>query len=463
MSFMLPKDFISPFPGLEEALAEEPAVSVRVNTAKNVVLPPGAAAVPWCPAGFWLDDRPQFTWDPALHQGLYYVQDASSMITTLAVRQAVALMGLTSEVLLLDACAAPGGKTIAAIDALPQGSFAVANEYVSGRAVILAENLAKWGNPAKMVTRGDTSRFRKLPDTFDIVMADVPCSGEGMFRKDPEAVRQWTPALVEECAVRQREIVANLWKTLRPGGIFIYSTCTFNRAENEDMLAWILSEYPDSMHIALDIPDSWGTITTDGCTHFVPGHVRGEGLTIFMVSKGQADSCRPQLQSRRASSADRGRKARKPAVAVAPECFRWLDRSEDYDIRDENGRIVAVPALWSAKAKELSGKLDVVGCGIEIATVKGRDIIPSQSLALSTSLRRGAFPEVEVGYTDAVAYLRREAVAMPDGTPRGFVLLTYRGAPLGFVKNIGNRANNLYPAEWRILSTHVPSVPPSVV
>ncbi len=212
------------------------------------------------------------------------------MITTLAVKQAVSLLGLTSGVLLLDACAAPGGKTIAAIDALPPGSMAVANEYVPGRAAILAENLAKWGSPAKMVTRGDTARFRKLPGTFDIVMADVPCSGEGMFRKDPEAVRQWTPALVEECAARQREIVANLWETLREGGIFIYSTCTFNRTENEDMLAWLLAEYPDGIHIPLDIPDGWGPVTTDGCTHFVPGRVRGEGLTIFMVSKG----CRVQ-------------------------------------------------------------------------------------------------------------------------------------------------------------------------
>lgn len=460
---MLPKDFISPFPGLEEALAEEPAVSVRVNRAKGIAVPHGAETVAWCPSGFWLGDRPQFTWDPALHQGLYYVQDASSMITTLAVKQAVSLLGLTSGVLLLDACAAPGGKTIAAIDALPPGSMAVANEYVPGRVAILAENLAKWGSPAKMVTRGDTARFRRLPGTFDIVMADVPCSGEGMFRKDPEAVRQWTPALVEECAARQREIVANLWETLREGGIFIYSTCTFNRTENEDMLAWLLAEYPDGIHIPLDIPDGWGPVTTDGCTHFVPGRVRGEGLTIFMVSKGVPGLGMRQQPSRRASSADRNRKSKKTSAPVSPECFRWLDSGEEYDIRDENGRIVALPTLWSAQVKEMSGKLDVVGCGLELATVKGRDVIPSQSLALSTALRRGAFPEVTVDYAAAVAYLRREAVAMPDGTPRGFVLLTYGGYPLGFVKNIGNRANNLYPAEWRILSTHIPPVPPSVV
>lgn len=463
---MLPKDFISTFPGLEQAMEEAPSVSVRVNPAKGAAVPAGVPAVPWCPAGFWLDERPQFTWDPALHQGLYYVQDASSMIASFAVRRAVDAMGDGGGVLLLDACAAPGGKSIAAVDALPAGSFVVANEYVPARAGVLAENLTKWGAPGVMVTRGDTARYRKLRGWFDIIVADVPCSGEGMFRKDPEAVRQWTPALVGECAARQRVIVANLWEALRPGGILIYSTCTFNRAENEDMLAWLLTEYPEARHMPLDLPAEWGTVVTDGCTHFVPGPVRGEGLTIFMVSKGEptAPATTSARQQRPSSKERKGSKPGKsPATAIPAQCPAWLEHPADFDLQCVDGRITAIPAEWSGRVRDMAGKLDVVSCGIEIATVKGRDAIPSQGLAMSTAMRRGAFPEVEIGYADAVAYLRREAITLPDGTPRGFVLLTYDARPLGFVKNIGNRANNLYPAEWRILSAHVPADPPRIL
>ena len=456
---MLPKDFKSPFPGLEEALAEEPSVSVRVNPGKGAATPQGVTTVPWCPAGYWLDARAPFTWDPAMHQGLYYMQDASSMIVALAVRRAVESLGPAEGVLLLDACAAPGGKTTASIDSLPAGSFVVANEYMPARAAVLAENLAKWGSAATMVTRGDTARFRKLRHTFDIVVADVPCSGEGMFRKDPEAVRQWTPALVQECAVRQREIIANLWEALRPGGVMIYSTCTFNRAENEEMLGWILGEYPEAIHMPLDLPEQWGAVTTDGCTHFVPGRVRGEGLAIFMVSKGTPSSA--CTRGGKAGGKEKGKK--RPEAEVPQACRDWLDAPEDYDIRNRGGKIVALPARWSAMALDMSVKLDTVTLGVEIATLKGRDAIPSQRLALSTALRRDAFPEVDVDYSTAIAYLRREAVTLPEDTPRGFVLLTYGRHPLGFVKNLGNRANNLYPAEWRILSGHIPPEPPYVI
>ena len=464
---MLPKEFISPFPGLEEALAEEPAVSVRINRGKGICLPTDATAVPWCASGFWLDARPAFTWDPAMHQGLYYVQDASSMVIDMAVRKAVGLLAPQSDLLLLDACAAPGGKTTAAIDALPQGSMVVANEYMPARAIVLAENVAKWGSAAVMVTRGDTSRFRKLHNKFDIIISDVPCSGEGMFRKDAEALRQWSPALVEECAARQREIVANLWEALRPGGILIYSTCTYNRAENEDMLTHILSECPDARHIPIETPENWGTITTDGCLHFVPGHVRGEGQTIFMVSKGEPDPTSMHDHGRqRTTTKERKGKSKgtsASATAVPEECRKWINDAEKYRFTCNGTKVTIHPDSWDATIKELKNTLDIVCAGTEIATIKGRDYIPAQALALSTDIRKEAFPTVGLTYPEAVAYLRREAITLPPDTPRGFILLTYCGNPLGFVKNLGNRANNLYPTEWRILSSHIPDTPPSII
>ncbi len=210
------------FDALPAALDTEPEVGVRLNTRKPFRITSDAERVAWCPTGLHLPERPSFTFDPLLHQGAYYVQDPSSMIMWHVARMIADEFG--RPVAWLDACAAPGGKTTAAIDALPDGSAVVANEYVAARAEILRENLAKWGYPLVTVTQGDTSRFSGMGEIFDVIAADVPCSGEGMMRKDDEARRQWTPRLTEQCAALQREIVGNLWKALRPGGYLIYST-----------------------------------------------------------------------------------------------------------------------------------------------------------------------------------------------------------------------------------------------
>lgn len=447
----LPKDFVADFDGLADALLGEPSVSLRRNVAKTSPFPADADTVPWCVDGLYLFDRPQFTFDPALHQGLYYVQDASSMIYSYIVDR---LTDGTGPVAYLDACAAPGGKTTTAIDALPAGSLVVANEFVPGRALTLRENMIKWGAPAVVVTRGDTKRFRKLPGMFDIVAADVPCSGEGMFRKDPEAVRQWTPALVAECAVRQRGIIDNLWDSIKPGGYLIYSTCTINRQENEDVVRWIIDNY-EAVAVPLDFPEEWHTVERDGCRHFLPGRVRGEGLTVAVLRKGvDGRAFRLSAKPEKEVSADR---------KLIDACRGWLDGSADYLFEVGGGTIRAFPQRWIAWLKEFEPRLDVVCRGVDVASVKGRDLIPTQSLAMSTAYDRTVFPEYEVGYHMAVAYLRRESVTLPDDAPRGFVMLTYGGMPLGFVKNLGNRANNLYPNEWRILSTHVPDAAPCIL
>ncbi|MDE6048233.1 MAG: RsmB/NOP family class I SAM-dependent RNA methyltransferase, partial [Paramuribaculum sp.] len=242
------------FSGLADTLANTaPEVSVRINRAKFTGALPVADQVAWWSSGFYFPERGSFTFDPRLHQGLYYVQDAASMFIAHIAR----FLAGGKPVKWLDACAAPGGKTTAVIDALPEGSVVVANEFVHTRADILRENLAKWGYPDVRVTNADTKIFRKYKGLFDVVAADVPCSGEGMMRKDPEAVAQWSGALVESCAGRQREIVANLWESLAPGGYFVYSTCTFNRVENEEMVQWIVDEY-DAETVDISVDESWG-------------------------------------------------------------------------------------------------------------------------------------------------------------------------------------------------------------
>ncbi len=491
----LPAEFLEILSGLPELgdlattlMATAPEVSVREappipslkGGAANFVAPPlgggsgGAAGanVPWCPEGRYLDVRPQFTMDPAMHQGRYYVQDASSMFISHVVRQ---LTCDGAPRVYLDACAAPGGKATAALDALPAGSLLVANEYVPKRAQILTENISKWGREETVVTQGDTARLGRLHDTFDIVAVDAPCSGEGMMRKEPVAVEQWSPRLVEECAARQREIIGNLWGAVREGGHIIYSTCTFNRRENEEVLEWMVEEL-GAEPVSVDIDSAWGILpgvrTPYPCYRFIPGRVRGEGLFMAVVRKperGGALAPRAQVVERKP---ERGGALapRAQAVERKPERGGALaPRAQAVERKPERGGALA-PRTQAVERKPISKLTEdpyfpkeylpvlkcvqkvtkVVQYGIQTAVTAGKALAPTQQLALARRLDRGLFPECDVDRETALRYLHGEALTLPDETPRGYVLLTYEAHPLGFVKNLGNRANNLYPAPWRI-------------
>lgn len=533
-------------------LSTEPQTSIRLNPAKprptiagnsaptsanGSAISSGLDPVAWWPdGGRYLTERPRFTFDPELHQGRYYVQEASSMITSAVARALAARLAQDAQaqstpasaaplrpVLWLDACAAPGGKTLAALDGLPAGSVVVANEYDFQRAEILRENVAKWGSPYTVVTRGDTARFRSLEGLFDVVAVDAPCSGEGMMRKDAVARDQWTPRLVEECAARQREILANLWEALRPGGYLVYSTCTFNTTENEAQVAWLrdtlgalplsparlLADAPNiashaiaaaqaavsntvlRAHARSEAVPSFLTPEMRACEgfgveaiRFIPGLVRGEGLFMAILQKPAGrgrDLSRPynlpeptqKENGRRRAGDSRTTKAGKGApnagknagkgaakgaktgggAKAAEAALAWLVEPEQFAAQTlPDGSVRLLPLPVAGVMPRLSRALQVIAAGIDAATLKGTYLIPTQPLALSTALRPDAFPTAEVDTAQALAYLSRDAVTLPADIPRGFVLLTYRGAPLGFVKNLGNRTNNLYPKEWRIKS-----------
>ncbi|MDE6086326.1 MAG: RsmB/NOP family class I SAM-dependent RNA methyltransferase [Muribaculaceae bacterium] len=423
VSIRLNKSKIEP-----EAFIKQTELLKRSNTVKRV---------PWCDRGYILKTRPSFTFDPSLHQGLYYVQDASSMFISHVIKS----LNLEKEVAYLDACAAPGGKTTAAIDTLPEGSLVVANEWDYRRAEILKENVIKWGYPAVVVSRGDTAKFGKLRDTFDIIAADVPCSGEGMMRKDQDAVKQWSPALVEECADRQKEIIKNLWPALKPGGYMIYSTCTFNRKENEEILDYIAENF-DAEIIQVPMIEEFkgivpGISTEFHCYRFMPHLVEGEGLFMALIRK-------PGNHSPRSEKIKTQKQQHLPIQIPS-----WFP--EGMKPRLSDGTLYAIPAQWDSLINKLTSNLDTILTGVEVATIKGKDIIPSQSLAMSTVLDRSKFPNVELEKTTALKYLHRDAIELPDDTPRGYVLVTCNNVPLGWVKNIGNRSNNLYPTAWRII------------
>ena len=427
---------------LAEALAQTAPTSIRLNRAKahETELPMlnDPERVPWCEEGFYLKERPSFTADPLFHAGCYYVQEASSMFLSHVLKQYV-----HEPVTALDLCAAPGGKSTLMLSALPEGSLLVSNEVVRQRANILAENMTKWGMPNCIVTNNEAKDFGAFTSAFDLILCDVPCSGEGMFRKDPASIDEWSLANVEACLKRQRDIVQDIWPTLKEGGLLIYSTCTYNSKEDEENVAWIAETLGAEVLSCHPMPE-WNLTETD--THFFPHRTRGEGFFISVMRK-TADG-EPQTSSTKTRRKEKERK--KANTKVPPELERWLDDGLEWVIDEHDGTFRAFPSYGINLLRTAERTLKVLHAGVELATTKGKNLQPMQSLAMSIYLRKDSFPTHEADAQQAIAYLRTEPLQLPTGTPTGYVLLTYQGHPLGFVKNIGNRANNLYPAEWRI-------------
>ena len=347
----LPEDFIREtrlvmgeerFDRYLEAFNEEAPVSIRINPkfSWNVE----RDIVPWCSEGYYLSGRPQFTFDPLFHAGCYYVQEAASMFVTHILRQFVK-------------------------------------------------------EPVAMLDMNNYPRdFRKAKARFDVILCDVPCSGEGMFRKDPETISEWSLQNVEKCWRLQREIVADAWECLNPGGLLIYSTCTFNTKENEENVRWIISEFDDAEILEIPTEAEWhitGSLLEGfdaPVCRFIPGITKGEGLFICALRKNSDTGARGLGAAR-------------------------------FDIRQMKGMSILEPPYH-------------------------RTTVP---------------PTIELSYHEALRYLRGEALVLPADTPRGIVTITYKGFPLGPAKNIGNRANNLYPKPWRIKTTHLPTEPPQVL
>ncbi len=442
---------------LRGALNADAPTSIRLNPLKaalhDVNEAVHAGIVPWCQAtGRYLRERPNFTFDPLMHAGVYYVQEASSMFVDFVVRQLI-----HHPVTMLDMCAAPGGKSTAVRAALPEGSLLFSNEPVRTRAQILAENIQKFGHPDVIVTNNYPRDYRKSGLEFDVILTDVPCSGEGMFRKDDGARAEWSMQNVDNCQRLQREIVADAWQCLKPGGLLIYSTCTFNAKENEENVEWAVQEL-GAQCVALPTDKAWnitGALTGNApVCRFLPGISRGEGLFMAVLSKpGEAlppTHCKKKKQATRRNDTAKGKALPMP---------KGLIDADNFALRMRGDTVSAIPKRWADIYDAADGALHIMNAGVTTAHMKGKDLIPAQGLALSACLDNNAFATVDINLTEAIAYLRKEPVVLPADTPRGFVLLRYAGTPLGFEKNIGNRANNLYPQEWKIKTTHLQESP----
>lgn len=379
-----------------KAFEEEPPVSIRLNPLKmegEGWKVEGGKHIPWCEQGYYLPRRPNFTMDPLLHAGCYYVQEASSMFLWQAVANST-LSTLHSQLkTALDMCAAPGGKSTLLRSVLPDECSLISNEPNPKRFQILAENVEKWGYPNHTVTNLYPRDFVRQKQRFDLILCDVPCSGEGMFRKDAATISEWSPKNVERCWQLQREIVSDAWRCLNDGGILIYSTCTFNTKENEENVRWFTEELGAKL-LPIETRPEWGITGsllegfTEPVYRFIPGITRGEGLFMCAMRKGSLPQPLPE----------------------------W---------RGGNSQRAKDPRLHSNISPSSQGG---VGGG-----------------------------SVPLSYPQAIAYLRGEALVLPEDTPRGIVEVTFMGHTLGQMKNIGSRANNLYPKAWRIKTTHIPN------
>ena len=384
------------------AFEEEAPVSIRVNAQKcGNHYEVAGEPVPWCRHGYYLPSRPNFTFDPLLHAGCYYVQEASSMFLDEVLRQH---LPTGRPLMALDLCAAPGGKSTLLQAALPPGSTLCSNEPNPKRASILAENIAKWGAQGSIVTNSYPRDYRQSRLRFDVILCDVPCSGEGMFRKDQATIGEWSPENVRKCQLLQRDIVSDAWQCLGEGGLMVYSTCTLNTQENEENIRWMMEELgaeplPVATQADWHITGSLLAGFEAPVYRFIPGITRGEGLFMAVMRR------------------------RRPTPLPLP-------------VREGSN----------------------MPCKLKI---------PSTLKRVSTPLPhregQGGGSPFPLTYPQAISYLRREALVLPPDAPRSIIDVSYEGHVLGQVKNIGSRANNLYPKEWRIRSTYMPAEPPVVL
>lgn len=443
----------------------ETVTSIRLNSGKGreLSVKDGTTPVEWCESGYYLNERPLFTFDPLFHAGVYYVQEASSMFLCQALQQYV-----HAPVRMLDLCAAPGGKSTLALQFLPKGSLLVSNEIDRQRSRILMENIIKWGYLNVLVTNNAPKDFAHFTNYFDVILTDVPCSGEGMFRKDAQAVSEWSEKNVTMCTERQRSILKDCWNSLKPGGLLIYSTCTFNLHEDEENVHWIV-ENLGAESLPLKMENEWNITGNlagypEHTYHFFPHKNPGEGFFLAVLRKTGSDSAAFQMEfgvslrnkkfKNKSKNGDMKNRGNYPKLP--DEIKKWILSSEHFIFKEKEDELIAVPLSLEEDFKQLTKELYPLQEGITIAVKKGKNWVPAQSLAMSQQLNSSVFYSYDASLKDAWAYLRGEALALPENVPIGFVLITYKHHPLGFVKNIGNRSNNLYPQNWKIRSSHLP-------
>ena len=361
----------------------------------------------------------------------------------------------------LDLCAAPGGKSTLLSTRVGEEGLVVANEIVGGRARVLEENVTRWGATNMVVTNNRSESFSSLTHYFDLILVDAPCSGEGMFRKDPDVIGHWSPKMVSKCAERQREILGNIWPTLKPGGQLIYSTCTYNRKENEDIIHWLLDEYNGNIEIeSLNFDSDWGLTPGDSqgyapamerTRHAYLHRVKGEGFFLALLKKTGATTRSGKV---RKSQKGKGKKAvahkrKELSVQALKTAKSFLSNPDHWELHIDQEEVEAWPKAFVNDIEDLKRKLNVFKAGIKLGKGNRDQFIPHHDLAMSPLLSQEV-PFVELDYENAIQYLKRGTVQPSGEPPKGWVLARYKGVNLGWMKVLPNRINIHLPRHWKI-------------
>jgi 16S rRNA C967 or C1407 C5-methylase (RsmB/RsmF family)/NOL1/NOP2/fmu family ribosome biogenesis protein len=408
----------------------------------------GIEGVPWSSCGFYLPQRPSFTFDPLFHAGAYYVQEASSMSLEQVVRQTA---DLSRPLRVLDLCAAPGGKSTLLQSLLPAGSLLVSNEVIRSRSNILQENMVKWGGANVVVTSNDPHDLGRLENYFDVIVVDAPCSGSGLFRREPEAVKEWSADNVLLCAQRQQRILADIWPALRQDGLLIYSTCSYSREENEDILDWMVEDMGVT-GCRLQVAPEWNIVETAGRLgaygyRFYPDKVRGEGLFVACLCKTGGGAF---AASRKKGAVDRQKGQVERLSRKDEERLKgWVRADQGLAYFYHGGLIHAIPEALMPEILVLQSACYLKRAGVPLGKLSVKEFIPEHDLAMST-LIHSDLPAMPLTLEKAISYLRKDELAV-ETDHRGWMLVRYAELNLGWMKVLSGRINNYYPKEWRIL------------
>jgi 16S rRNA C967 or C1407 C5-methylase (RsmB/RsmF family)/NOL1/NOP2/fmu family ribosome biogenesis protein len=433
--------------------------SIRFNPSKTVLnqqsqsrlLPVASEKVPWSTHGYYLTERPSFTFDPLFHAGLYYVQEASGMFLEQALKQTV---DLSQPLRVLDLCAAPGGKSTLIESLISANSILVSNEVIKSRASVLEENITKWGAQNVIVTNSDPINFQRLESYFDVIVIDAPCSGSGLFRKDARAIDEWSEDNVQLCSQRQQRILADVYPALKKDGILIYSTCSYSEEEDECVADWLLDSFAvSSLQLSIydEQDEDYGEIVeTISKKHaafgyrFFPDKVKGEGFFIACFRKLYGDF----YKFKQPKKMKLERVSKNEEAIVKP----WLKKDATIHLWKQGDLIFAFPvSLEKELLTIVSSDLYIRKAGVAIGSLAGKELIPHHALAES-KLINPDLVAISLKKEEALQYLRKEEVKISSAY-KGWAVIQYEGINLGWIKILANRSNNYYPKEWRILKS----------
>ena len=390
--------------------------------------------IPWTDDGYYLASRPSFTFDPLFHAGCYYVQEASSMFLEQALKQTV---DLSQNLKVLDLSAAPGGKSTLLLSLLSKDSLLVSNEVIRSRATILNDNIIKWGCSNIVVTNNDPKDFQQLKNYFDVIIVDAPCSGSGLFRRDPAAIEEWSEQNVIMCSQRQQRILADVLPALKTGGVLIYSTCSYSIAEDEKICEWIKNDLKIANEELL-INSAWHITESGGGYRFWPDKIKGEGffLACFRKKTGDDKIDLPKVKPYAFSKQEM-------------DVLKKYVKTNDITFLRHGKMIKAIPESLIADIAMVSTKLRIVSCGTEIGEIIKDKLVPEHALAVSTILSDEVL-RMDLNYDQAIQYLKKKDPELITER-KGWAVVTCQGQGLGWINILPNRINNYYPKELRIL------------